>query len=482
MKPLAPPRMKKISSSNRKRKQANAHRCRCSVQKIIGLLMSIVFVGYVALVYSTLSSKSSWSISETATSTAVVKSSSLPSTKNKKKRFAQNFQKSNNDPIITIGIASTISNCGPDPFTEGAAVLKYSIDLTSASSSSSQSGGKYDYEFYIMYHPDALQCVLPLQDLGFHLLERPTPVNVSDIQGDILRERIENNGCCGERELIKLEAYRLTQHPVVIHLDLDVLVLKPMDPIIDLMLHPTSITQEQKDVIMWWKNQTRIPNDIQLLYTKDYNVVAPKRKDKPFQGGFFVIKPSLETYNRMVQTVIAGDYRDEKGQGKGWGGIVGPFHGGMTIQGLLPWYYEYMYPGHAVELNRCIYNNIADNPTTERSVNDQAVGKCRTNQAKCEDCRKTSISDIVVFHYPVCLKPWTCVPQKKDVIGMRLCRKAHHEWFLKRSQLEQSWGRNGFGPATNFDRDHFLGYCNSTWSKGYIPIEQPYGKPIESSQ
>ena len=49
-----------------------------------------------------------------------------------------------------------------------------------------------------MYHPDATPCVLPLQNLGYTLLEKPTPVNVSDIQGQELRERIVNNGCCGE--------------------------------------------------------------------------------------------------------------------------------------------------------------------------------------------------------------------------------------------------------------------------------------------
>ena len=71
---------------------------------------------------------------------------------------------------------------------------------------------------------------------------------------------------------------------------------------------------------------------------------------------------------------------------KGWGGVVGPFHGGMTIQGLLPWYYEEVHPGMAVELNRCVYNNMADNPTTEKSLkNGTLQGRCRTNEEVC--CR-----------------------------------------------------------------------------------------------
>lgn len=286
--------------------------------------------------------------------------------------------------VITIGIASTITACGSDKFTEGAAVLKYSIDLTSIHG---PKGGKYDYKMYILHHPDALECSLPLVDLGFELLERPTPINVSDIKGDVLRERIVNNGCCGEKELIKLEAFRLTQHPVVIHLDLDVLVMQPMDPAIDLMLHPkqqASQNKEQLESFLMWPDKP-IPEEISLMFTKDYNVVAPRRPDKPFQGGFFMIKPSLDTYNEFIRIVREGDYRDDR-KGRGWGGKVGPFHGGMTIQGLLPWYYEYLHPNQAVELNRCVYNNMADNPTTDEAIQDVAQGRCRTNQEVRKSC------------------------------------------------------------------------------------------------
>lgn len=376
--------------------------------------------------------------------------------------------------VITIGIASTITACGSDKFTEGAAVLKYSIDLTSIHG---PKGGKYDYKMYILHHPDALECSLPLVDLGFELLERPTPINVSDIKGDVLRERIVNNGCCGEKELIKLEAFRLTQHPVVIHLDLDVLVMQPMDPAIDLMLHPkqqASQNKEQLESFLMWPDKP-IPEEISLMFTKDYNVVAPRRPDKPFQGGFFMIKPSLDTYNEFIRIVREGDYRDDR-KGRGWGGKVGPFHGGMTIQGLLPWYYEYLHPNQAVELNRCVYNNMADNPTTDEAIQDVAQGRCRTNQEECEDCRNRKISDIVTFHYTICFKPWTCSPHGRDIIEMRLCRRAHHEWFLYRRDLEISWGRNGTGNAS-FMREYFLGHCSHANSRGYQPIHTPYGQP-----
>ena len=91
---------------------------------------------------------------------------------------------------------------------------------------------------YAIYHPDGYTCAEPLKDLGYTLVKRQTPVAVKDIQGTFLREHIEKNGCCGEKELVKLEAYTLTDHPVVVHLDLDVIVLKPFDALFDWMLSP----------------------------------------------------------------------------------------------------------------------------------------------------------------------------------------------------------------------------------------------------
>ena len=348
---------------------------RCSVRNISQCLLAL-FLSYLLLIWFTID------VTTTHTTTT---SNSMPS---KQQTFLQQGNRINTTTVIhdkntiVIGIVSSITGCGPDPFTEGAAVLKYSIDLTSIHGTK---GGKYDYKMYIMYHPDASECALPLKDLGFELLERPTPVNVEEIQGEVLRERIVRNGCCGEKELIKLEAFRLIQHPVVIHLDLDVLVLQPMDPAIDLLLYPDQVTERNMhlDSFVMWPERP-LPNELSLLFTKDYNIVAPGRKDKPFQGGFFMIKPSLETYHEFVNIVKEGDYRDEKGK-RGWGGIVGPFHGGMTIQGLLPWYYEYLHPGRAVELNRCVYNSMADNPTTHPPINDIAQGRCRTNQ-EVSDC------------------------------------------------------------------------------------------------
>jgi hypothetical protein len=99
-------------------------------------------------------------------------------------------------------------------------VLKHSIHR--AIGAMGKVSGQYDYQMYAMYHPNAAACaLLPLEQLGYTMLKRETPVPVSEIQGEFRKSRIESNGCCGEKEPIKLEAYTLTDHAI------PVLVLKP---------------------------------------------------------------------------------------------------------------------------------------------------------------------------------------------------------------------------------------------------------------
>jgi hypothetical protein len=98
--------------------------------------------------------------------------------------------RSSTDDTVTIGYAVSVTGCGSDPITEGAAVLKHSIHLTSIRAGV----GKYDYKLYAIVHPDAMECGAPLEELGYTVLKRETPIAVKDIKGKFLRERIESNG------------------------------------------------------------------------------------------------------------------------------------------------------------------------------------------------------------------------------------------------------------------------------------------------
>lgn len=78
----------------------------------------------------------------------------------------------------------------------------------------------------------------------------------------------ESNGCCGAKELIKLEAYTLTDHPVVVQLDLDVIVLKPMDPLFDSMLAESPSSNLSNAVPTMWPSKP-IPERINAFFTRD---------------------------------------------------------------------------------------------------------------------------------------------------------------------------------------------------------------------
>jgi len=368
--------------------------------------------------------------------------------------------------VATVAYAVSVTGCGSDPITEGGAVLQHSIHRVS---SRGTKGGRYDYALFAIYHPDAEACALPLQELGYTLLKRDTPIAVADIEGDFLRSKIEQNGCCGEKELIKLEAYTLTDYPIVVHLDLDVLVLKPLDTLFDLMLGRPVDEKERAETIMW--NDKPAVRSIDAFFTMDYNMVGPKTEYKPVQGGFLVTRPSMKVYEEYKSIVRKGDFRD----GKGWGGKVGPFHGSMTFQGIVPYYYNVLHEGTSVELNRCIYNQMADNPRTGRTVNDVVSGDCRTGEKDCDDCRSIALEKVATTHFTLCQKPWWCLPHDQDAIQHRLCRKLTHEWFEIRSEMEASWGRPEKGTGT-FQKEIFNGYCTTHGKQGYTPIAKPYGR------
>jgi hypothetical protein len=180
-------------------------------------------------------------------------------------------------PKTTVGYAVTVTDCKPSDteFFDGAAVLKHSIHLASLNS-------KYNYRMYAFVHPDARECSPYLSKLGYEVQIRETPVQVSDINNTQL-QRATRSGCCGAKEFMKLYSYLLDQHPIVVHLDLDTLVLKPLDNIIDYMLEPSF--NYSNIPVMWMNKPDELPatsQQVDFLFTRDYNMVDPPRR-KPHQ-------------------------------------------------------------------------------------------------------------------------------------------------------------------------------------------------------
>eukprot|EP01038_Epipyxis_sp_PR26KG_P011445 gene11445-15332_t len=253
-------------------------------------------------------------------------------------------------------------------FQDGAAVLVYSIIKNTQFSD-------FEKSFIAFVHPNVTSSRSGLNKLGFHVIEVPIPINVSAIKFDFLREKINKNGCCGSSELIKLTSYRLIQYDWVVHLDADTIMLNPIDELFS--------------------------TNYSLIYTTDPNMASYKGEDKlPVQGGFIIFKPSIEDYSNIIELLMTTEFNN----GGGWNNSkVGWFWGGMTIQGILPYYYNRVtIPDRSVKIDRCIYNTMADT----------------------EPCSVQTVAELKSAHFTVCQKPWTCIGESWGV-GKRLCEDLH---------------------------------------------------------
>ena len=275
-------------------------------------------------------------------------------------------------------------------------------------------------------------------------------------------------GCCGEKELLKFEAFRLTQYAAVVLVDMDVLVLKPLDDILDLLLF-NRLPPEESRQLMWPHQQKEIPDDVWLLYVNDYAMVWPETPIKPTQGGFTVFKPNQTIYDDVAAIVREGNFD----QDNGWGNRTGLFWGSTTFQGLIPYYFQIVHPGHAVELHWCHHNNM----NSPNGINKDNTCYSGQSLEACEDCTSTKLDGVYSAHFTVCGKPWEC--WNLDDTDYRLCNEMHRAWFRARSEMERSWGRPGRGNATGRHKKfQFYGYCHGYHFKGYEQIEQPYGRSL----
>ena len=194
-------------------------------------------------------------------------------------KLPQSDVESDEAGVNTINTISTVPPPGPS--------ITYAVSLTSCSSSASNpgNGNKHDshltglsdgsrvlkwsiekahensryknvkYAAFVHESAEGSPCADILEEMGFEVMNVPTPVTVSEIQHQSLREGIVKNGCCGEKELIKFYAYTLSTD-VVVHLDIDVLILRPMDGLFDGI----------------------VEGEATAYFTKDYGMVKPGKQ------------------------------------------------------------------------------------------------------------------------------------------------------------------------------------------------------------
>ena len=327
-------------------------------------------------------------------------------------------------------------------FWDAAAMIKYSIcqecDLNVAS--------KYNHTFYAMVHPSARFCsdagrgeydrVAVLQSLGYRVEVKGEPVGIEEISDPFLAANVEND--VGIRDLMKLHAYTLTSHKVVVLIDFNTILLQPLDDAVDDL----------------------ITSSAKVAFAMDYATQLPTNGlNHGANMGLFLLEPSFAAFTELVNTYKTAAYDPILG----WNGLgVAGFDGSMGTSGLLTHYYR---TKPFIELNKCIYNNDATGPHSDE-------GYCRDGEAHCDDCRLTITNRIEAgrFDDSACGKPWECSwDDSWDAATKQLCREYFRHWFSNRLRFEEEFWINSPKQQRNgtLHPDIFLGYCSETGANGY---------------
>eukprot|EP00635_Sarcinochrysidales_sp_CCMP3193_P005337 CAMPEP_0118914976 /NCGR_PEP_ID=MMETSP1166-20130328/15216_1 /TAXON_ID=1104430 /ORGANISM="Chrysoreinhardia sp, Strain CCMP3193" /LENGTH=449 /DNA_ID=CAMNT_0006854615 /DNA_START=56 /DNA_END=1402 /DNA_ORIENTATION=+ len=358
----------------------------------------------------------------------------------------------------TIAYAISVTKDGS--YVDGAAVLAHSAIRAHRGTQS-----RYGVALVAFVAP-SVTSVAQLEVIGYRVLVKELPVQVADIRGQYLRERISTNGCCGAWELLKLYSWTLTEYHRVVHVDMDVAILQNIDELFD-----DDDDDEyaggsgSSSKTRWWRTEDG-EDDVYALFTYDWTMA--RGKNKPVQGGFILAKPSTAIYDALVDVVREGDFRANGG----WGGTgAGQYWGGMTIQGLMPYFFETVRPGQGKALDECVYNNMAHNP---RDVGGFNKGRCRRDgslhPAPCRDCRLVDVDDVKTVHFTICQKPWNCISATNVACPYcPICAKLHKKWFDIRHEMELEWGTYDPAAYDGTARDRH-GMCGRHGASGYKPV------------
>jgi len=262
----------------------------------------------------------------------------------------------NNRPIggsTNIAYMLTISKCPEDVtaltnptienniYYDTYAICRHSVCGISTSSEELIFGAPpdtvYDYTMYAAVHPDATVCPAPngaqidmvttLMDLGYYPKVWETPVVPTSVADDYLRTNLPND--VGFEDLVKLHAFRLTQHPLVVLVEPTTFFMQPVDELYNGLLADNGIAAYAK----------RLENNL-------------------IDMGSMVIKPSLTEFEAVVDAFVSTPYTAENGWAGTGIGAGGPGSGGMGAQGFLTYYFEGgpSPPGH-ISSDKCVYAN-----------------------------------------------------------------------------------------------------------------------------
>lgn len=337
-----------------------------------------------------------------------------------------------NNQVVTkkkkIAYAITVTKDGN--FVDGALVLGHSAKRVHDIKYGFNS--EYEAELVAFVVPSITKSRVILQAYGWKILEKKLPVEISEIENEEYATKMKNSGCCGADEFLKLWAYTLTEYHRVVHLDMDSVIFQNMDELYSI--------------------------DKEMLFTGDYNMKAGSPVP-PAQGGFLVVRPSLERFKEYQAIIKKGDHGS-----KGWGGSgIGNFWGGQTIQGIVPYFYHSIHPDDGQLVNICVYNCMVDNPYKPHTE------ICLNGKQECQDCRLQKPELVKSAHFTICQKPWTCT-EHLNPKNKVLCEVLHKKWFELRDEFEKETSVDTSYRVMTTRFKNSQGMCKRYGDAGYIPI------------
>jgi hypothetical protein len=358
-----------------------------------------------------------------------------------------------NKPIVVAYVVTFPHKCEDDAIGTNATawlldaiiVLRHGLHLTTARGGNRHS--HYDYHLIALVDAKAADhsCSPLLHQSGAfaQVVVKEPPVYGEQIvgkKGHVARKMLHRKGTT---EFLPLYSYEMTDYPIVVHVDLDVAFVKPLDDVFDVMLyHPEShIGRAARTRLVLepvppqqppnQQQQRIVPVNIQAALTLDWPQVMPGRKPG-VRPGLLIVKPNPHVLALLIDVIRQGDYVDGYGRDNGWGGRGhGGYTGALGLSGLLAYVYETLLYDTYVELNQCQYNHIGmdvlyrANPSFR--PNHKKVGQCRNDGDYCEDCMTTPTTQSHTVRFGGkgiggCPPPWHCIGE-----GSRSSNGRHHD-------------------------------------------------------
>jgi hypothetical protein len=376
-----------------------------------------------------------------------------------------------NNTSASVPVAYVISITSCAEVLDGAAVLVESIRSTQ----------EPPFDLIAIVNQESTTCRRELQLLGYKVQVKTLPFSVENLTSS--KNIVEGEGCCGVEEFLKLYAFNMVEYKVVIHLDVDVIVMKSLAPLIDVLIRRNA----QVDLRTIPSSQ-QVSADVDFLFVREYKTFNPSeptnRVKNGIQGAFFVVRPSQERFQHLIQVLTETTYY--KGN-RGWNGErFGGYWGSAQIQGFLSYYYARHAVNCGVELDPCRYNTLGFDlrylpvdalvaskiPLNSTSLNNHT---CRTGEMECEDCSTTNTDDILVAHLSRCYKPWWCRLYLHNPESP-VCDAAMKVWFKLRGHVDDRFGI----ARPTIPKSMYMymfkvthGYCQKRGKVGYVHLQLP---------